>query len=143
MRPFFIVLGLLFSLNGFAQDWEQDYKEALATATAEEKPLILVFSGSDWCPPCKRLSKSILTSEEFISYSSENYVLYNADFPRKKANQLPEALALQNKELAERYNPKGHYPKVLVLNASEEVLGQTGYKKMSPKEYIAVLNSFL
>ena len=70
-------------------------------------------------------------------------MLYRADFPRKKVNQLPQEQLNQNKELAERYNTKGYYPLVLVLDKSEQVLGKTGYQKISPKAYIDVLNSFL
>jgi len=102
-----------------------------------------MYTGSDWCPPCKKLNKQIWKSETFIDYSKDNYVLYKADFPRKKANKLPSEIVAQNKQLAERFNPKGHYPKVLVLGASEKILGQTAYKKISPKAYIDLLNSFL
>lgn len=143
MRYVVLVFTLFLSIGATAQDWKQDYDEALAQAANEDKPLILVFSGSDWCPPCKRLEKNVWSSEEFKSYSADKYVLYKADFPRKKANQLPQELLNQNKKLAEKYNPKGHYPLVLVLDKSEQVLGTTGYKKVSPDEYIAVLNSFL
>ena len=78
------VLILFFSIGIKAQEWNENYSDALSQAKAENKPLILVFSGSDWCPPCKRLNKKIFTSEEFKSYASKNYVLYRADFPRKK-----------------------------------------------------------
>jgi len=143
MKFFAIIFTLLFSTLVSAQDWKKNYDEALAQAIAEKKPLILVFSGSDWCPPCKRLDKSIWTSEEFKNYSSKEYVLYKADFPRKKANQLPQEQLNKNKELAKRFNPKNKYPMVLVLDTSEKVLGTTGYQKISPKAYIEVLNSFL
>lgn len=143
MKKLLLMLLFFVSIGVVAQDWKENYNDALAQAETDDKPLILVFSGSDWCPPCKRLDKNIWTSEEFKSFSSEKYVLYKADFPRKKANQLPQEQLNQNKKLAERFNPKGHYPLVLVLDKSEQVLGKTGYQKISPKDYIAVLNSFL
>ncbi|MFD2585894.1 thioredoxin family protein [Croceitalea marina] len=143
MKYLLVSVILFFSVGVSAQDWKQDYGEALEKATKENKPLILVFSGSDWCTPCKRLDKNIWTSEKFIQFSSEKYVLYKADFPRKKINKLPQEQLDQNKRLAERFNPKGHYPLVLVLDKSEQVLGSTGYQKISPEAYIAVLNSFL
>jgi thioredoxin-related protein len=138
-----VIFMLFFSVLVSAQDWKQDYNEALEQAIAEDKPLILVFSGSDWCPPCKRLDKNIWTSDKFKSFSSKEYVLYKADFPRKKINKLPQEQLNQNKKLAERFNPKGYYPLVLVLDKSEQVLGTTGYQKIGPEAYIAVLNSFL
>jgi len=143
LKRLLFFLTLFCSVLATAQDWHKDYYDALKQAKKEDKPIVLVFSGSDWCVPCKKLDKAIWTSEEFKNFSSENYVLYRADFPRKKVNQLPQEQLNQNKKLAERYNTKGYYPLVLVLDKSEQVLGKTGYQKIDPKAYIAILNSFL
>lgn len=136
---FFVCLGALH-----AQDWQESFDDALKKANSENKPIVLVFSGSDWCAPCIRLKKSILDSEEFRAYASENYVLYNADFPRKKQNQLPEDKSGVNKTLAEKYNPKGYFPLVVVLDKKETVLGKTGFTpRQTPEKYISVLNKFI
>lgn len=131
------------SALGFAQHWQSDYAEALSLAAERELPLVLVFSGSDWCAPCIKLDQWIWQSDEFKAYAHENYILYRADFPRKKSNRLSEEQVVQNRELAERFNSKGHFPLVVLLNGGEEVLGTTGFKKMAPLEYIAHLNTFL
>jgi len=126
-----------------AQDWEDSYVNALKISDTEEKPIVLVFSGSDWCAPCIKLERSIWQSEAFKSYASDNYVLYKADFPRKRANKLVPDLAEQNRILAEKFNPNGYFPLVLLVNSKEEVLGSTGYAKLTPDQYIARLNSFI
>jgi len=131
------------SLNVFGQEWQTTYSEALSCAIDQDRPIILVFSGSDWCAPCIRLDREIWQSDEFKSYSEENYILYKADFPRKKSNKLSLELENQNKALADSFNPKGHFPLVVVLSKKEKVLGQTAYSKVSPDEYIKNLNSFL
>ena len=125
----------------FSQDWQPTYAEALACAKQNDRPLILVFSGSDWCAPCIKLDRSIWQSENFKSYSKDNYVLYRADFPRKKNNTLSKELIRQNNQLADKFNPKGHFPLVVILNADEKVLGTTGYKKTTPTAYISLLNA--
>lgn len=112
-------------------------------ANEKDKPLILVFAGSDWCGPCIKLDKNVWQSEEFKKYSKENYILYKADFPRKKANKLSKTIAVKNDELAEKYNSQGHFPLVLVLDNNGNVLGKTGYVKGTPTTYIAHLNTFL
>ncbi|MFS4493851.1 thioredoxin family protein [Maribacter sp. 2308TA10-17] len=137
------ILLFLFSVCTFAQDWKATYTDALASSSSEDKPIILVFAGSDWCAPCIKLDKTIWQSEEFKSYSKENFVIYKADFPRKKVNRLPEHLAEQNASLAERFNSKGHFPLVVVLNSEEQVLGKIGYEKVAPPEYIALLKNCL
>ncbi len=137
---------LLFFTFGVlqAQLWQDNYKDAVSVAQEVNKPIVLVFSGSDWCAPCIRLKRNILESEDFKTYADSHYVLYNADFPRKKKNQLPEAKLNSNKSLAEQFNPKGHFPLIVVLNEQQTVLGKTGFnRKTTPKEYIALLNSFV
>jgi len=134
---------MLYSVLASAQNWKSSYKEALSISKAENKPIVLVFAGSDWCAPCIKLERSIWQSEVFVSYSNEHYVLYKADFPRKKINQLAADVKEQNNKLAETYNPNGHFPLVVLLNSNEKVLGSTGYKKLAPEEYISLLNSFV
>ncbi|TMM53140.1 thioredoxin family protein [Maribacter algarum] len=137
------ILFFFFSICTFAQDWEDTYAETVATSVDQNKPIVLVFAGSDWCAPCIKLDKTIWQSEEFKTYSKENYILYKADFPRKKANQLSAEMAQQHALLAERFNPKGHFPLVVVLNQEEKVLGKMGYKKTTPEDYISLLNNCL
>ena len=110
-------------------------------ASNENKNILLVFSGSDWCAPCIKLKKEILTSEEFIVFAKEHYIILNADFPKRKVNALPKEQQEHNKALAERYNKQGHFPLVVVLDAEGTVVCKTGYQKMSPSEYIAYLTA--
>ncbi len=127
-----------------AQLWQETFDGAIDQANEENKPIVLVFSGSDWCAPCIRLKRSILESDYFKTYASANYILYNADFPRKKKNQLPLDKLNTNKSLAEKYNPKGYFPLVVLMDKQQVVLGKTGFsKKNSPEEYVSVLNGFL
>ncbi len=137
------ILILLFSVLVSAQDWKESYAQALTFAKKENKPIVLVFAGSDWCAPCIKLERSIWKSSEFIQFSERNYILYKADFPRKKGNQLAAEITKKNRALAGTFNPNGHFPLVVVLNSKEEVLGKIGYKKLSPNQYISLLNSFM
>ena len=143
MKKLTFIMVMLCAVLASAQDWQPTYTQALSVSAKEGKPIILVFVGSDWCAPCIKLERSIWQSKEFADYSKENYVLYKADFPRKKGNQLPGDIAEQNGELAEAYNPNGFFPLVVVLNSNKEVLGTTGFKKITPDAYISLLNSFI
>lgn len=137
-------LMLLFvSSTVYAQDWQTDFEKSKELAAADNKTIVLVFAGSDWCAPCMKLEKEIWESETFKSYAKEHYVMYKADFPRQKKNQVESEQLKRNKQLAEKYNPKGYFPFVAVIDKNGKVLGETGYKKMSPDEYIKHLNSFI
>ena len=142
MKKLLFICLLYLPVTVCAQEWTDDFIDAMAIAQQENKLIILVFSGSDWCAPCIKLDREIWQSDEFKTYANQNVVLYKADFPRKKENKLIDQLVQQNKELADRYNPKGYFPLVLVLDTNGNILGETGYQKTSPKAYIAHLNSF-
>lgn len=137
------IILLLFSVNVMAQEWQTDFEKSKELASSQNKPIILVFSGSDWCAPCMKLEKEIWNSAEFKAYSNNNFVLLKADFPRKKKNQTDKAQIEKNKALAEKYNTRGYFPFVVILDKNGKVLGETGYKKMSPKEYIKHIESFI
>ena len=127
---------VLISIVANAQQWKTNFEEAKTDAKAQNKRIVLVFSGSDWCGPCIKLDKNVWQSVEFNKYAKDNYVLYRADFPKKKANQLPEVLRKQNLALAEKYNEDGNYPLVLLLDSDGKVLGVLGYLDLEASEYI-------
>lgn len=126
-----------------AQNWLTDFDKAKEQAKKESKAIVMVFSGSDWCAPCIKLDKDIWQSPVFKQYAEDNFVMLRLDFPRRKSNALPPNQTATNKALAEKYNPNGYFPFVVVFDKATVKRGETGYKKMSPQDYINHLNSFL
>ncbi|RIJ47833.1 thioredoxin family protein [Maribellus luteus] len=135
------ILFVLFTLTLSAQEKTSDFDKIKAKAAAENKNILLIFQGSDWCAPCMKLEKEIWSSDEFKLYAADHWVVYKADFPRKKQNQPDSEQLTFNKHLAEKYNPKGFFPFVAMLDKNGKVLGETGYKKLSPGEYLEHLES--
>lgn len=142
MKKIIILLFLFTGTIGYSQNWNSSFVEAQKKAVTENKNILLVFSGSDWCAPCIKLDKTIWKSEEFNKEATENWILYKADFPKKKANLLSLELTAENKKIAERYNKEGNFPLVLLLDPSGKVLGITGYKNVAPQDYIQIIHSF-
>jgi thioredoxin-related protein len=120
--------------------WLTDFKQAQAAAKANNKPILINFTGSDWCPPCIQLKKDIFTSAEFKSYAAANIILVEADFPRAK-QQAPE-LVTQNQQLAEKFGVGG-YPFLVLLRSDGTPLGQrVGYDAgETPASFIAWLEN--
>jgi len=104
---------------------------------------MLVFAGSDWCVPCMKLDRHIFQSSKFQKYAEDKLIFYKADFPRKKANQLAPEIVSVNNQLAEKFNPKGHFPLVVLLDSNEKIIGTFGYQNKPIEDYISLLNSFL
>ena len=135
-----LVLATVTTVN--SQEWKTNLDEAKEIASKDRKPIILVFQGSDWCAPCIKLDREIWSTDTFKKYAEENYVMLQADFPRKKKNALSVAQTKANAKLAESYNKNGIFPFVVVLDSNGKVLGETSYKKTTPENYIKELNAF-
>ncbi len=141
-RLVLICLFLLSAVPLSALEWQTDLETAKQKAAAENKTIVLVFQGSDWCGPCIRLDREIWSSEEFGAYAAAHFVMLKADFPRKSRNALSAEQQEHNKQLAEKYNKNGHFPFVVVLDQLGRVLKTAGYKSVSPQEYIELLESY-
>ena len=102
--------------------WEDDFQLAQSKANNSEKYLVVYFSGSDWCANCYRFKKSVLEDDQFNQFASENLVLYNADFPRKRKNQLSESKQNANNELARLYNKDSVFPKIVMIDGDGNLI---------------------
>jgi len=138
-----VLIMLLFFVyqSTFSQNWMTDVEQAKKIALENNKPIVLVFSGSDWCTPCMKLEKKVFNTEEFKEYALEKYVLLKADFPQRKKNKLSKEQQEHNNQLAEKYNKNGYFPLVVVLNSKGKLLGNLGYKNIGVKAYIESINA--
>ena len=139
MRKLLLLFALAISNFVVSQEWQTNFEEAKKIATEQDKNVVIVFSGSDWCAPCIKLDKNIWQSEAFKKEAKEEWVLVKANFPRKKANELPKEQTEHNRKLAEKYNVEGSFPLVVVLDKNGKVLGKMGFKNVSPEEYIKMI----
>lgn len=110
--------------------WMTNYEKALDQAKATDKPLLLFFTGSDWCSWCNKLEEEVLVKKEFADAVGDQFIFVRLDFPlyHKVDNQLSQ----QNQKLRDRYNIKS-FPTLLVLDDHEKVMGKSGYMEGGPK----------
>jgi thiol-disulfide isomerase/thioredoxin len=142
MRPLLSLLAVFAAVAASAAGpvWLTDLDAAKAQAVKENKPVLVDFTGSDWCPPCIQLHKVVFESAEFAAVASK-YVLVELDYPRKTP-QAPE-LKAKNAELSKKFGISG-FPTILLIDAkSGEVFGKTvGFGGQTAKEYLDKLASF-
>jgi protein disulfide-isomerase len=120
--------------------WMTDYDAALQKAVAENKHVLVDFSGSDWCGWCIKLDKEVFSKETFVDYADENLVLLLVDFPRSKEQSDEQRTA--NEALAEKYGIRG-FPTVLILNPQGEVIERTGYQQGGADAYIEMIKGVI
>ena len=143
MKKLSLLLMVMLTSVSFSQDWITDFQTAKSIAKKENKAIVLVFQGSDWCAPCMKLEREIWSTETFKKYAKDHFVMLQADFPRRKKNALPNEQQEKNNMLFEKYNKNGYFPFVVILDANGNVLGETGYEKTTPQQYINKLESFI
>ena len=120
--------------------WMTDFDAAKAKAEAENKPMLVDFTGSDWCIWCIKLDKEVFSKQAFRDYAAENFILVEIDFPRKK--EQPAELKAQNEALAKKYGIRG-FPTILILDADGEVIKRTGYVRGGAEKYVEHLREIL
>lgn len=115
--------------------WLTDLSKAQTVAKQDSKLVLMDFTGSDWCPPCKALHKNVLTSKDFEDFAKEKLVLVLVDFPNQK--QLSAEQKKANDALAKQYKVRA-FPTIIVLDDAGKQLGFfEGYNGESPKDFIA------
>lgn len=116
-----------------AGEWMTDFDDAKKIAAERNIPILVNFSGSDWCGWCIRLDKEVFSKEAFQAFAKKEVVLFLADFPRR--TPLPEDVKKQNEALAQQFGVRG-FPTILLLDADGELILRTGYKPGGPEAYI-------
>ena len=133
----FPIVLLLASTVAHGSDWQTDYEQALASAKAAKKYVLLDFTGSDWCGPCIQMKKAVFSKPAFLNYAKSKLVLVEIDYPRIKT--LPEDLQKQNERLMHQYGiDRSGFPTVILLDPNGKSLGQLeGYGGERPADIIA------
>ena len=139
MKILLILVALFFSSS--ATVWENDLDVAFQKSKEQEKAILLNFSGSDWCIPCQKLKKGLLSKEQFNTYASENLILVNLDFPMKNKGENKEYTAKKD-NWSEKYNPNGHFPLTILIDKNGKVLKKwTGNITLPVDSFIKQINS--
>ena len=152
MKVAILFILLFISCSNFAQtsklEWQTDLELAIQLSEKKNKPLMLFFTGSDWCGWCIRLQKEVFYKPEFIEWAEKNVILVDIDFPRNKSNQSVE-LQQQNNLLQQQFGIQG-YPTIHFVRPEKidgrinlSSLGQTGYRAGGPEVWIAEANSYI
>jgi len=135
---------LLCSLETHAQqastlNWYSDVMKANEVSQTSGKPIFAFFTGSDWCPWCKKIQQDVFTKPGFIKWAQEHVVLLEVDFPRNKDQS--QELENQNRFLQQAFQVQG-FPTVVLFFLTKkpgdskytlESLGTLGYPGSTEK----------
>lgn len=128
------------TINAQELTWHTNMDKASEIALKNKKPLMLFFTGSDWCGWCIKLQKEVFNTSEFVIWANENVILVELDFPRRK--QISPELKSQNQKFEQMLSVQG-YPTVWFITPeitngkiTFNALGSTGYVANGPQAWI-------
>lgn len=118
------------------ENWTEDIDAAIETANKTNRDLLLLYTGSDWCPPCQKLESEVLARKEFLNEITEKYVLVKFDFPRNSPQD--ETIAEQNKVWAEKFGVD-QFPTVILADKNAKPFAIAGYEAGGFENYLGML----
>lgn len=122
------------SLNSAAAgkiNWLQTYSDAVAQSQSASKPIVILFTGTGWCPACMKLEREVISSPEFAQAVGDKFVFLKADFPNYSESAVS---ASPFKPLMDRYHVEA-FPTLVVINANGQLLYTVNYRDGGPRAY--------
>ncbi len=143
----------LLSLPGIAETddgsaveagiWTMDYAKAVQVAKEKKLPILLNFTGSDWCGWCKLMARSVFAKEAWKRYAKDNLILVTIDFPRDP-NIVPKKYKERNNQLQYKYGVTGYPTYIIVDEDGATILGKLGAgRNKTPESFIRELKTLL
>ncbi len=119
--------------------WVENLEQGIKTAKAEDKQILVNFTGSDWCIWCKRLNSEVFSQKEFADYAKKNLVLVKVDFPRNI--EQSHDTKLYNNNLMRQFGVRG-FPTIILLDSEGKFVGQTGYQQGGATNYVKHIQEY-
>ncbi|WP_053991268.1 thioredoxin family protein [Mangrovimonas sp. TPBH4] len=132
MKKLLLVLICLFSVGIYAQDaqWTTDFEQAMKTAQAQNKPILMYFKDSQNCDACKKLEATVINAPEFAQIA-DRVVLVAID-------NADDSDAAQRKII--HYNNTKTFPAFVTLNAQGAPMNEVKvFSDETIEEYIGFL----
>ncbi len=116
--------------------WTDNMAAALEQAKAENKDVLIDFTGSDWCSWCVKLDEEVFSQDDFKAYAGDEFVLVEMDFPQNKP--IAEDVKQQNAEWSSKLAVQG-FPTIALVDADGKAYAMTGYQPGGAEAYVAHL----
>lgn len=114
--------------------WLTNYEEAVNLSKSTSKPIVMFFTGSDWCGWCNRLEEEVFDTIAFQEIAGDKFIFLKLDYPLYTS--LDARTSAQNKQLQKKYDIRS-YPTLVLLDTQQQKIGMTGYKPGGGKTYAA------
>jgi protein disulfide-isomerase len=119
---------------GVEAGWHRDWTTAAEEARRSARPILVVFTGSDWCPHCRLLEENVLKTGAFHSWAADRFVFLEIDLPRQG---IPQAVRDERSAVCRQFGVSS-FPQVVLASADgRRLAGVKGYSKQPAEAWIA------
>ncbi len=86
-------------------------------AKSLKRKLVILLTGTNWCPPCQAMERGMRSSEEWQTFADAEIVFQKYDYPNGG-----QATSPAHEDLLKLPGIKG-FPTLIVMNGSGTILG--------------------
>lgn len=131
---------LLLQTQEAAPIWHEDFDAGLAAARASGLDLLIDFTGSDWCVPCRLLKEKVLDQPEFLAGAARNFVLVRLDYPRETAARERVPHPERNAQIAAAWGVAS-FPTLILADAEGVPYAESGFQDLAPPAFLEDLRA--
>ena len=136
-----VLCGLCFGLSSAGpvaasgtDRWHTDYEAAMEQARETGRPVLTIFTGSDWCPHCRTLEDSVLATDTFLDWADGRVVLLMIDLPQ---HGISQAVRSERSQVCIKYGVRTFPSALLTDQEGRKLALVTGYTGQTPTNWIA------
>ena len=119
IRILTIILISLLSQNCLSQITKyDDYETTKSEAIIQNKSILIILTGSEWCKPCVKMKKNVFSNPDFVSLLKNNYVIFEINLQRYF--DIDSRLYKNYTFFKEKYRSNA-LPSIIVLDKNENL----------------------
>lgn len=116
MKLKLIILIMLISFGVQAQikkytKWEQ----AVEVSKNDNKDILIILTGKEWCAPCKKLEDNVLRTDQFKKYADPKFVVFEIDIPKSHLSRLNSRINKIHEEFSTKYDATA-FPSLILVD---------------------------
>lgn len=117
--------------------WLTSYPEALAAAEETGKPVLAIFTGSDWCQHCRTLERNVLETPEFKDWAADRVILLMIDLPQEG---ISSEVRKARSRVCIKYGVRSFPNSVLIAPNGSALASQSGYRGQETSSWLATFD---
>jgi thioredoxin-related protein len=112
--------------------WHDDLDKALKLAASKQRPLLLAFVGSSWCPWSEKLEEEVLSEAAFTSALSQDFLLVRVELPENYSQFTADSLP--NLKYVEKYQVK-ECPSLVIVQPNGKKVADVQYLSLAANDF--------